>query len=474
MRRCIKNTLLTFIMLFTLISLCCVCAYAINNVTTYEVEELAMTVDIPTNIKVVTRGVKQSDPLFQDGVYDYVGTMANFRDNNIYLTGKDETSGIEINVTMTEDATSKNYKNFKMLSSGEKNSVLESIVNQDMVVACSIYETDSATFFESVLRYSENDINYYIKQYYTVSNGQNINISLLSSGGKLTTQENKIISDIVDSIVFEQVKGQSGSSIWGIIALIAVVVLAAGIFIYIYVFKFSNKIDDNEESLNYEENKDSVSYVNDEKEDIENAEQMMAFLATDAELEQKNNSSIVTVNPSELDESTDNEEKIVDVDLTSIDGEDEHSIDIACDIDSPEAADDEDEEIDPNLFIDDNMFFTELDEETSDSLSEHNDDTLVKDEETAVENTITSETGSKELKEELLQKNHTIADELENETNKEADAKSIDTESNSEAVYDEPVDLDAAIAYFQDDFETRKERREERKAKNKKKKLFFK
>lgn len=461
-------------MLFTLISLCCICAYAVNNVTTYEVEELAMTVDIPTNIKVVTRGVKQSDPLFQDGVYDYIGTMANFRDNNIYLTGKDETSGIEINVTMTEDATSKNYKNFKMLSSGEKNSILESIVNQDIVVACSIYETDSATYFESVLRYSENDKNYYIKQYYTVSNGQNINISLISSGGKLTTQENKIISDIVDSIIFEQVKGQSGSSIWGLIVLIALIVLAAGIFIYIYIFKFANKIDNNEFDLNYEENEGSVSYFGDEKEELENTEQMMAFLATDAELEQKNSTNIVTVSPTELDIFPANEEKVVDMDLKADDGEDEHSIDIACDIDSPEIADEEDEEIDPNLFIDDNMFFTELDEETNDSLAGHNDDTLVKDEETAVENTITSETDSNEPEEEISQKTHPIADELKEEVHKETDSKPVDTESNSETIYDEPVDLDAAIAYFQDDFETRRERREERKAKNKKKKLFFK
>lgn len=444
MTRCIKVALISVFMLGTALLLGYIISFADSSVTNYEIDELAMTIDVPTEIDVVTRGVKQSDILFQSGIFDYIDTMTDFRNNNLYLIGKDKDSTFRINVTMTEDSTSKSYKNFKTLTSGEKNAVMESIVAQDMVVACSIYETQFATYFESLLKYSENNNFYYIKQYYTVVNGQNINISIVSIGDDLSRDESNIILNIVDSAEFTVSEGQNSGRVSVGVAVTVILVLFALAFI---VFAFTGNLKnyksiiskvktglshDNEVSGNGE---DLIDPKEEEADDVI----IMDFLATDEELEQRNKilSLEVSDNLEAVEESIDSDsdtDKVTEP-LAS------ETVSIDVDISSAEVAEaDEDEELNPEIFSDDNTFFPEE------------------------------------------------ADDFDNE--KQIPSEDFETEGNAIdksncddstddkpdiSVEEEPVDIEAAIAYFQDDFESRKIRRDlikEKNSKMKKKRLF--
>lgn len=446
MTRRIKVVLTAIFMLGTALLLGYIIGFADSSVTNYEIDELAMTIDVPTGIDVVTRGVKQGDILFQNGTFDYIDTMTDFRNNNLYLIGKDKDSTFRINVTMTEDSTSKSYKNFKSLTSSEKNAVMESIVAQDMVVACSIYETQFATYFESLLKYSENDNFYYIKQYYTVVNGQNINISIVSVGDDLSRDESNIISNIVDSAEFTLSDGQNtgGVSVGVVVAIILVLCVLAFI-----IFAFTGRLNnyrsifskissglsrDNEMSVNGE---DLIDPKEEENDDVI----IMDFLATDEELEQKNK----MLSLEESDSLEAGEESIASESDTGNATEPLASEMVCIDVDISSAevvADDEDEELNPEIFSDDNTFFPEDGEEFDD------------------EKQIPSEDA--ETKGNTMDKSN-----CDDSTDDKPDIN----------VEEEPVDIEAAIAYFQDDFESRKVRRDllkEKNSKMRKKRLFWK
>lgn len=423
----IKKFILICFTLCVLVLLGCIVSFAYSSAASYEINELAMTVDVPTEISVVTREVKQSDVLFQKGVFDYIDTMADFRDNNIYLIGKDAESSFRINITMDADPTSKDYKNIKYLNTNEKNSIMESILNQDAVQACSVYETKCAVFFESLLKYIDNNNVYYIKQFYTVVNGQNINISIVSIGDDLNKFENRLIEDIVNSARFDITDGKTGGGTLAIKAVVAVVLIVCLAFAVFYIvtrrLEIFRKLDKLYLSKRNKNAVNGSTAVFDEKEDELNNEIMLDFLAKDNESKKDNNA--------EEDLPQESVTEISDSDLSKP-KEDFTSIDIDVEkIPAENLTDEEDEELNPEIFTEDAQIFTE-DEEDID---------------VPVHSSVLSDDSG----------------------NTVSDKESANNED------EEPVDIEAAIAYFQDDFETRKNRRDLQKEKNSqlKKKRFL-
>lgn len=388
-----------------------------------------MTIDVPSNVNVITRGVKQGNPLFQEGIFDYIDTMTEIRENNIYLIGKDTELTYKITVTMTEDANSKDYINFKRLSTSEQNTIMESLANQDMVLACSMYETEYVLFYESIMKYTEENEEYFVKQYYTVVNGQNINISVVSLNGQLSDEANQTIAYIIDNVAFDInddffLYFSTGDIV---IFVIAVVLLIAAIFVVIKFIYFNPKRVE-ERRLRQESGQTNLaSETEGESQEAQHDDDIITnFFATDKELEEKEKllkeevdsqaikegSGELIIGSCEYD-STSQSSDTVDADNT---------IDIPFDKDE-NCPPDDDEELDPLLFEED--IFVNADN----SIQEEN------------------------------------KEERENE---EEEEKKIELENE-----EEPVDLAAAIAYFEDDFYARKDRREkinERHRQGKKKK----
>lgn len=530
----------TVLILFTFIIFCivgCLCVNAADSIKKYQIDELAMTIDVPSEINVVTRGVKQSDDLFQNGTYDYIQTMAEFRENNLYLLGKDDANAFRINVSMTEDSTSKNYKNFKTLNSAEKNSIMQEILNDDAVVACSVYETPQAVYFESLLKYTDSEV-YNIKQYYTVVNGQNINISIVSINDELTSDENKLIEKIVKSAEFTIYNGNKGGfstfSIVIVILLCAFLLVGAG---YLFVRYLINPqaedtaitgLNPDSDTNKLLKKSDSLTAYEEAIEEND-SDEMMDFFATDKEIEEKKKKEIEEaerkkreeerkqkeellikhkeeearnksiqdceddhkdiINDSEeealiakevfISDKTDQTDNGSNSDINTTDAGDpsfnfipedtEFKVDI--DIDSDDASEADDEELDPNLFDDENIVFSEENETFEDSAKDfENIETQSTPAQQAVMYSDNSDEDSKNIETSDLQTGAAQKQEEQNVEKREGNTDEDEYDFDEEDI--KSVDIDAAIAYFQDDFDTRKARRETIKTKSKEKKRF--
>ncbi len=204
-----------------------VCSYADGDTTSYYITEAAMTVDVPSSVSVATVGIKENDELFTSGLFDYVEVMEDFRDSSVYLLGKDYAVTYKIVISVTEDSGSTEYGSFKNLTDDTKAAITESLSSQSSVIACNTYETDEAFYYETIMQYTEDNAAYYVKQYYTVVNGKNISISLVSYTGELTTDENNIIRQIAGSARFDIEESGLSTATVVCLAIAAFVVVAA-------------------------------------------------------------------------------------------------------------------------------------------------------------------------------------------------------------------------------------------------------
>lgn len=177
---------------------------AASNTSTYEIPELAMTMDIPTSIKVITPGIRQSDPIFSSEMFDYIQTMSKFRDNDDYFYGKNSKGSIEFEVTLTENEDG--IVNLTKLSEKKQNKVRESVSQQSDVIGSSIYKTDTVVYIESSRSVNNSDGRFFSEEYYTIYDGYNITVKLTSSNDNLSNSESDMLKSIVESVRFPKEK----------------------------------------------------------------------------------------------------------------------------------------------------------------------------------------------------------------------------------------------------------------------------
>lgn len=435
---------------------------ALENTNPYEVPELFMTVDVPTSINVVTRGTKQGDTLYQEGVFDYVDTMTLFREQDIYLLAKNSNADYSIFVTMTEDDISKSYDNLKDSSANQKNQLLDILSSSEYTSACIAHETGNAFYYATSTQYVFQGQSVFNKEYYTIVNSQNIKFTISSQGDPLTDEELALILSIVDSARYSVPEkftlsvGAMAAICIVLILLLVVAAVAAKIYTSPqkneYIEKLKGWFSKLTQSFSVSED-GLLSEEPYEEQESENKE-MLDFFMTDGDVE-KSNSEQTDVSLSNVleifDEAEITENKIVEENQKS-DIKDKTEIEPA--------------QIDVVL----NGVFEE------DKISEsENEDTDV--------NKIESYSSVYPV-DEGDKREDVIGMEL-TEGEDEFDPMSIDVSSfNAEDAQKNqveesslpPVDLAAAIANFEDDYEARELRRQkarEEKEKSKNSRSFF-
>lgn len=195
---------LSIVMLFLLVS---TPALAINSSqgTAYTINELGMSMNIPSDLYVFTRDIASDDPnpshfdLTREEFINY------FNINNIYLNAVSEEVTYEIVIYMVKN-TDQNVSDFTEYSDTELQVLLEDL--------SSTYEMNGVTYDNSVI-YTGNPQVKFIKssfqkangdkpayglQYFTVYDGKEINITLDSYDKTVTPDREAMISKVIDSI----------------------------------------------------------------------------------------------------------------------------------------------------------------------------------------------------------------------------------------------------------------------------------
>ena len=171
--------------------------------TTYDLDDLGLSIVIPDNYIVFTRSIESNDPHLSEYGLTKDGMESLMKERSIYLNAWDEEVNFEIIVTMTENS----INNLSQLSDTVLETLATSLSDQYRQVGISfikseIYQHQQAKFLKIYISQPNNDMTVYGLQYYTVYDGKAINITLQSYSGDIDAKKETVIKSIVDSIQF--------------------------------------------------------------------------------------------------------------------------------------------------------------------------------------------------------------------------------------------------------------------------------
>ena len=174
-------------------------AHAAENV--YRLDDLGLSVTIPTSLATFTRGTKSNDPNFKAFGITKEQMDSLMEENNIYLNALASNGSYEIVVTMSEIP----IDDFYFLSDDELLEFASSLVDGYAekgveVIELEVYEHPQAKFVKIHLKLSSDS---YGMQYYTIYDGKAISLTMHSYTGKLSVYQKQLIEQAVNSIKFD-------------------------------------------------------------------------------------------------------------------------------------------------------------------------------------------------------------------------------------------------------------------------------
>lgn len=181
--------------------------------TSYFIDELSMHVKIPDNLIVFTRDIDSDDENLSLFVLDEKDLEDHYKENNIYLNSIDPEGKYEIVITMIKDAGIHFLYDYNAYTNEQLNEFLQPLINELNSNNYGAEYTDAfiwnnhsqAKFIKIYFEYPNDNETAYCVQYYTIINGQAINITLHSYNGTITTENEKLMTEIVSSISFTHV-----------------------------------------------------------------------------------------------------------------------------------------------------------------------------------------------------------------------------------------------------------------------------
>ena len=204
-----RNICLLLVFLFFLTTSMIV--YAVET-TTYRLDDLGLSVDVPVNLIVFTRDIKSNDPHLTEFGLTKEGMETLMEDGNIYLNAWDKNGNYEVIITMTENS----LNNFSLLSDTFLETLATSLsdVYKEAgisLIKTEIYQHQQAKFIKIFISRPNNGSTVYGLQYYTVYDGKAINITLQSYSGDINVEKETILKTMVDSVVFDSDLVQSNT-----------------------------------------------------------------------------------------------------------------------------------------------------------------------------------------------------------------------------------------------------------------------
>lgn len=178
--------------------------------TTYDLEELGVTIDIPNDYIVFTRDTPEDDPNYAAYGLTKESMDELFDQRSIYLNAWDADIQFEIVVTMAESS----FADFSTQSDTVLTALSSSLddVYEDLGYAflkADIYPHRQTKFMKIYAQEKQSNNPVYTLQYNTTCNAQSINITLRSFSGEITEEKEDILRNIVDTVNFQNVEPPS-------------------------------------------------------------------------------------------------------------------------------------------------------------------------------------------------------------------------------------------------------------------------
>lgn len=172
---------------------------------TYSLDELGMSIDIPSEYVVFTRNISDNDP----NLSAYGLTKNDMKDlmnaRNIYLNAWDKDVNFEIIVTMIDSTISDfNLMSDTMLNTMASSAKTEYANNGITVEKYEVFQHNQAKFIKIYISQPNGTEKAYGLQYYTVYDNKAINVTMQSYSGKIDSSKESILKSIVDTVHFDK------------------------------------------------------------------------------------------------------------------------------------------------------------------------------------------------------------------------------------------------------------------------------
>ena len=189
---------------FFLLSFCFLPLPAFATGSTYELDELGMSIEIPSDYVVFTRDIRSGDPNLSAYGLTKDDLISLMLERSIYLNAWDKDVDYEIIVTMRESLLEDYYQ----LSDTTLNGLMSALETEYAamgitLIRSDLYQHSQAKFAKIYISQPSNGGTAYGLQYHTVYAGKAINITLQSYSGEIDSNKEAIIQKIVDTVHFD-------------------------------------------------------------------------------------------------------------------------------------------------------------------------------------------------------------------------------------------------------------------------------
>ncbi|MCH5304040.1 MAG: hypothetical protein J1E41_04175 [Ruminococcus sp.] len=167
--------------------------------TSYEIDELNMSISIPNDMLAFTRNSEKTDPFISKFGLNYEETVNNFKSGNIYLQAMKEDGSLTLTVTMTKDENSEKINNYAKLSDAEIKDVMNKYLSDTAYKSGSVVEHNNVKYIYLTMSTKSGKKIIQAEQYGTVINGMNIIVTLdAPAGEKLTSNDKELFTSVIE------------------------------------------------------------------------------------------------------------------------------------------------------------------------------------------------------------------------------------------------------------------------------------
>lgn len=192
------------ILLSLCLSFCLLPSYAFAANTTYELDELGIRIELPSDYIVFTRDIKANDSNLIAYGLTKDSLSALMQERCIYLNAWDEDNNYEIVITMLNSP----FDDYNLFSDTTLSTFISALDTEYASMGITMlrsefYQHSQAKFAKIYISQLNNGESVYSLQYHTVYNGRAINITLQSYSGIVDSSKESVLKTIIDSVHFD-------------------------------------------------------------------------------------------------------------------------------------------------------------------------------------------------------------------------------------------------------------------------------
>lgn len=174
---------------------------------TYTVEELGLTVDLPSDLAVFSQDIDPNDPNLSRFVMDENEFEEYMQENSIYLDALHDDLSYEFFIIASSNSGTKFINDIDLFSDTEMESMMEllepwSEEYEATLLQWEIIQMDGTKLIKMSLSQVHEDETFHAIRYLTVKNGTAISYTFTSYEGEVTEAQDATLLQIVESVLY--------------------------------------------------------------------------------------------------------------------------------------------------------------------------------------------------------------------------------------------------------------------------------